>query len=129
MTSLLLDSHALFWFIRGNTRPSPAAWEAIQNTDNVVYVSAVTAWEIASKFHLGKWPEARELVNNLAGIMSTLSFESLPLSIEHAHRAGALPHVHRDPFNRVLAAQAEIDDIAPVTVDPAFRHFSVRVLW
>jgi PIN domain nuclease of toxin-antitoxin system len=126
---LLLDSHALFWFVGGNSRLSVGACAAIQDSGNAVYVSAVTAWEIANKFHLGKWPGARALANDLAGIMSDLSFEPLPLSLEHARLAGALINQHRDPFDRMLAAQAEIEDIPLVTADPAFRHFKVRILW
>jgi PIN domain nuclease of toxin-antitoxin system len=129
MTRLLLDSHALFWFIDGDARLSPHAREAIQDTSNVVYVSAVTAWEIASKFRLGKWPGAQALANDLATIVSALSFEPLPLSLEHARRAGVLPNPHRDPFDRMLAAQAEIEDIPLVTADSAFQHFKVRILW
>jgi PIN domain nuclease of toxin-antitoxin system len=129
MARILLDSHALFWFIDGNTRLSLVAREVIQDAGNVVYVSAVTAWEISSKFRLGKWPQAQALANDLASIMATLSFEPLPLSLEHARRAGALPNPHRDPFDRMLAAQAEVEDIPLVTADPAFHHFGIQVLW
>jgi PIN domain nuclease of toxin-antitoxin system len=129
MTRILLDSHALFWFIDGDSRLSPAARDVIKDAGNVVYVSAVTAWEIASKFRLGKWPDAEALVNDLAGIMSTHGFEPLPLSLEHARHAGVLHGPHRDPFDRMLAAQAEIEDIPLVTADPAFRQFKVQTLW
>jgi len=126
---ILLDSHALFWFIDGNSRLSVAAFEAINATDSVVCVSAVTAWEIASKFRLGKWPAAQALANDLAGIMSAHGFEPLPLSLEHARHAGLQQSPHRDPFDRMLAAQAEIEGISLVTADPAFRQFNVRTLW
>jgi PIN domain nuclease of toxin-antitoxin system len=129
MTRLLLDSHALFWFVDGDSRLSAAARDAIQNPASAIYVSAVTAWEITNKFRLGKWPGVKALAHDLAGIMSELRFEALPLSLEHARHAGALLSEHRDPFDRMLAAQAEIEDIPLVTADPAFRHFKVRVLW
>jgi len=129
MTTILLDSHALFWFIDGDSRLSPAALDIIRATDSVVYVSAVTAWEIASKFRLGKWPGARALANDLADIMSTYGFEPLALSLKHARHAGMLRSPHRDPFDRMLAAQAEIEDIPLVTADPAFGSFNVRILW
>ena len=129
MTRLLLDSHALFWFVDGDSRLSLAAREAIQDTANIVYVSAVTAWEIASKFRLGKWPGAQALANDLSGIMSALSFEPLPLNLEHARLAGALHNSHRDPFDRMLAAQAEIENVPLVTADPVFHQFKVRILW
>src|SRR5215813_8752997 len=127
MKKILLDSHALFWFIDGNPRLSNAARGAIEAADYTVCVSAITAWEIASKFGLGKWPGAQALANDLAGMMSTFGFEPLPLSLEHARHAGALRNPHRDPFDRLLAAQAEIEDIPLVTADPVFRHFNVRI--
>ena len=129
MRKILLDSHALFWFIDGDARLSNAACGAIEATDCTVHVSAVTASEIASKFRLGKWPKAQALANDLASIMSTLGFQPLPLSLEHARHAGMLQNRHRDPFDRLLAAQAEIEDIPLVTADPAFRHFKVQILW
>ena len=129
MRKILLDSHALFWFIDGDARLSNAARGAIEAADCTVYVSTVTAWEIASKFRLGKWPKAQALANDLASVMFTLGFQPLPLSLAHARHAGMLQNSHRDPFDRLLAAQAEIEDIPLVTVDPAFRHFKVRTLW
>ena len=80
MKKILLDSHTLFWFIDGNSRLSDAARGAIEAIDCTVCVSAVTAWEIASKFRLGKWPRAQALANDLPGIMSSHGFEPLPLS-------------------------------------------------
>jgi PIN domain nuclease of toxin-antitoxin system len=129
MRKILLDSHALFWFIDGDARLSNAARGAIEAADCTVYVSAVTAWEIASKFRLGKWPKALALANDLASIMSALGFEPLPISLEHARHAGILQKSHRDPFDRMLAAQAEIEGIPLVTADPAFRYFKVRTFW
>jgi len=129
MTTILLDSHTLFWFIDGNSRLSASARDAIEDVGNVVYVSAVTAWEISSKFRLGNWPGARALANDLAGIVFAHGFEPLSLSLEHARYAGVLRSLHRDPFDRMLAAQAEIEDIPLVTADPAFRQFKVRILW
>src|SRR5947209_2956511 len=115
MTRILLDSHALFWFIDGDSRLSQAAREAIEAADGVVCVSAVTAWEIARKFRQGRWPAAQALANDLAGIMSAHGFEPLPLSLEHARHAGLIQSPHRDPFDRMLAAQAEIEGIPLVT--------------
>src|SRR5215470_4765418 len=108
MARLLLDSHALFWFIDGDVRLAPAAREAIQDTSNAVYVSAVTAWEIASKFRWGKWPGAQALAHDLARIMSAIDFEEWQLSLKHVLPAGELPNQHRVPFDCMLDAQAEI---------------------
>jgi PIN domain nuclease of toxin-antitoxin system len=129
MKRILLDSHALFWYIDGSSRLSRVALEAIEATDGVVCVSAVTAWEIANKFRHGKWPAAQALANDLAGIMSFHGFEQIPLSLEHARHAGLLESPHRDPFDRMLAAQAEIEGISLVTADPVFHQFNVKTLW
>jgi PIN domain nuclease of toxin-antitoxin system len=129
MTRILLDSHALFWFIHGNARLSSSARQAIEAPDTTVYVSSVSAWEIASKFRSGKWPEAEILATNLIEIIADRGFEPLPLKLEHARHAGLAESTHRDPFDRMLAAQAEIEDIPLVTADPAFLSLNVRTLW
>jgi PIN domain nuclease of toxin-antitoxin system len=126
---ILLDSHTLFWFLHGDARLSRLAREAIEAIDAAVHVSAITAWEIAYKSGAGKWPQAEILARDFLGIMSTHGFEPLSLSLEHARHAGLLPSPHRDPFDRMLAAQAEIEDIPLVTADPVFRQFNVRTLW
>ncbi len=129
MTRILLDSHTFFWFVHADAQLSRSARKAIEAADAAVYVSAITAWEIAYKFSTGKWPQAEILTRDFIGIMSALRFEPLPLSLEHARHAGALRSPHRDPFDRMLAAQAEIEDIPLVTADPAFRQFNVRTSW
>ena len=93
-------------------------------------MSAISAWEIACKFGAGKWPEAEILARDFIRIMSAHGFEPFPLSLEHARHAGLMRRSpHRDPFDRMRAAQAEIEDTPLVTADPAFRHFNVRTLW
>jgi PIN domain nuclease of toxin-antitoxin system len=129
MARILLDSHALFWFVHGDARLSRSARRAIEAVDAAVQVSAISAWEIAYKFAAGKWPEAEILATDFMEIIFDLGFKPLPLSLEHAHHAGMLRSLHRDPFDRMLAAQAEVEDIPLVTADPAFRHFKVRTLW
>src|ERR1700691_1103157 len=126
---ILLDSHALFWYIHGDTQLSEPARRAIEAIDAAVFVSAVTVWEIASKFRGGKWPEAQILARDFIGILSAHDFDPLPLSLEHARHAGLLQSPHRDPFDRMLAAQAEIEGMPLVTADPAFRQFNVRTVW
>ena len=92
-------------------------------------VSAVTAWEIANKVRLGKWPEASQLAQTFNEIMEEFTLEPLAVTIDHARLAGSLPGAHRDPFDRMLAAQAQIENMPLVTGDPAFRAFGTRVLW
>src|SRR5215471_4960747 len=102
MTRILLDSHVLFWFLDGDARLSHAARQAIEASDTIVYVSAVTAFEIANKFHMGKWPAAAAMARDLVEIISRFDFEPLALTLEHARHAGLLAARHRDPFDRML---------------------------
>jgi PIN domain nuclease of toxin-antitoxin system len=129
MTRILLDSHALFWFLDGDQRLSTTARQAIEDPDAVVHVSAVTAYEIVNKVRLGKWSRAAALAQHFSRIVSELDFEALPLTLEHAQHAARLTVSHRDPFDRMLAAQAEIEAIPLVTADDAFAQFNVRTLW
>lgn len=126
---ILLDSHALFWFLDGNPRLSENARQAIEDLDAVVHVSAVTAYEIVNKVRLGKWSRAAALAQHFSQIVSEHDFEPLPLTLEHARHAARLTVPHRDPFDRMLAAQAEIEAIPLVSADVAFAQFNVRTLW
>ena len=92
-------------------------------------ISAATAWEIATKFRLGKLPEAQELVADIPGYMAKQTFIELPITLEHALRAGSLPGPIRDPFDRILIAQAIIDDLVLVSNESAFDNYGVRRLW
>jgi PIN domain nuclease of toxin-antitoxin system len=113
----------------GNPRLSRGARAAIERGDAEVYVSAVTAMELAIKVRLGKLPEADRLTHRLVESLAEQSFRPLPVSIEHGRRGGLLPGAHRDPFDRILAAQSLIEDIPIVTNDRAFAAFGVAVVW
>ena len=126
---ILLDTHAYFWWETNHRNLSTRARDAIAAADNQVLVSAVTAWELATKAHFGKWPEAADLAADIAAALQAEAFEPLPISLEHARMAGFLPSPHRDPFDRMLAAQAQVEGIPLVTADPVFRSLGVRVLW
>jgi PIN domain nuclease of toxin-antitoxin system len=97
--------------------------------ETIACVSAVTACEIANKVRLGKWPEAVMLAASFGDIIGEHGFESLPITIEQARIAGFLPGDHRDPFDRMLAAQAQTEGMPLVTADPVFRAFGTQVLW
>ena len=126
--TILLDSHAFVWWLLDDKRLSPSAFSAIEQ-DPEVFLSAVTAWEIAGKVRTGKWPEAEILSERFFDTIAQYQLRPLPISLEHAHLAGSLPSIHRDPFDRMLAAQAIVEDMPLVTADPAFRNFEVRVVW
>lgn len=102
---------------------------AIAEPDNDILVSAVVGWECATKHRLGKLPEAGRFVLHAEEVMRRAGMTPILLSLGHAVRAGAYTVSHADPFDRMLAAQAEIEDLLLVTRDPAFRHFPVKTLW
>ena len=96
---------------------------------DTVFVSAVTAWELATKARSGKWPEAASYVARLDEVMDAFAFLPLPITLEDARLAGSMAVPHKDPFDRLLAAQAQLGNLALATVDMAFRAFGTRVIW
>jgi PIN domain nuclease of toxin-antitoxin system len=105
---LLLDTHALLWWLAEPDRLSPAAHGAIANPANRVHVSAAPGWEIATKVRLGKLPAVSALLDDLPHLLAAQGFEPLPVTLVHGLQAGRYPMAHRDPFVRLLAAQAEL---------------------
>jgi len=126
---LLLDTHALLWWLDGDRRLSPRARRAISNKSNTVLVSAASAWEITTKARLGKLSGALDVAADVAGCVASQAFTSLDITILHAQRAGGVPGEHRDPFDRILIAQAQLEDIAVVTDDEVFEEYGVRRFW
>ena len=126
---LLLDTHAYFWWETDDPKLSVPARDAIAAFESEVLISAVTAWELAFKGRFGKWPGAGELASDINAAMEAEKFLPLPISIDHARLAGAMPGAHRDPFDRLLAAQAKIENIPLVTADPAFRSLGIKIIW
>ena len=126
---LLLDTHAFLWWLAGSQRLSRSARRAIEDEANDVLVSAASAWEITTKHRLGKLPEADQVALDISGTVASQRFEELPISVDDAGRAGRLPGPHRDPFDRVLAAQALARDLVVVSTDPVFDRYAVRRLW
>ena len=126
---LLLDTHALLWWSSGDVQFSNNAVPAIVDEYNEKVISAAAAWEIATKYRLGKLPEAEELILDLPGYIANQNFTELPITIEHALRAGSLPGPIRDPFDRILIAQAITDDLVLVSNETVFDRYGVRRLW
>jgi PIN domain nuclease of toxin-antitoxin system len=126
--TILLDSHVFFWWLTDDPKLSRNAADLIRD-DNDVHVSAVVALEIANKVRTGKWQDAKPLLDRFFDIVMEEGFLPLPITLEHARLAGSLPGAHRDPFDRMLAAQAQIENVPLVTADPVFRAFGTRVLW
>ena len=126
---VLLDTHAFLWWLAGNPRLSGAARRAIEDDANTIFVSAASAWEIATKHRIGKLPQAEAVALDVTGSIAGQGFEELAISVDDAERAGRLPGLHRDPFDRVLIAQALARDLAIVSVDQAFDGYGVHRLW
>ena len=126
---LLLDTHALLWWLAGDEALSNAAREAITDPDNDVFVSAASAWEIATKYRLGKLPGAAVIAADIAGAVASQDFTELPISIRDGQIAGGLPAIHKDPFDRMLIAQAITADMVIVSDEALFNAYAVARLW
>ena len=126
---VLLDTHTLLWWLFDDPKLSPTARATLGDPGNEILVSSASAWEIATKVRLGKLPSAAVLVQDIAGWIERAGFSELPVRIAHAQRAGGWPQPHRDPFDRMLAAQAVEEELTLVTRDPAFDSLGIRVLW
>lgn len=126
---MLLDTHALLWWLADDVRLSGPARDVIAETTNAIFVSSASAWEIATKVRLGKLPTAADLTEDFAGCMEREGFEMLPISAEHAIRAGLLPGAHRDPFDRMLIAQSQAENMSIVSNEVLFDTYGVRRLW
>jgi len=126
---LLLDTHVLVWWFAGDPRLPVATRQLIDEPEIEPYVSAATAWELATKYRLGKLQEAAPLVEGFFDLLDRYGFKHLSVTTAHGHRAGLLPGDHKDPFDRMLAAQALIEDMKLVTADPLLAAFGARVVW
>lgn len=126
---LLLDTHAFLWWLDGDRRLSRKARALIADDRNTVLVSAASAWEISTKARLGKLPGAVDVAADIAGSMTAQGFSALDITILHAQRAGRLPGEHRDPFDRMLVAQAQLEDLPIVSDDGVFDGYGVGRIW
>lgn len=129
MSRLLLDTHALLWWLTGNDAMADSVRDEIAHKSNKVGVSAATAWEIATKVRLGKLVIASEIVQNFSAYLEQARFIPLSITVRHAIRAGVLSRVHRDPFDRILIAQALEEDMILVSNEKIFEAYGVTRLW
>jgi len=126
---LLIDTHALLWWLTDDPALPASARKYLARSGNTVLISAASAWEIATKFRIGKLADAGDLLADFSGYLARERFESLPISTNHAVRAGLLPGPHKDPFDRMLIAQAQAEGLPILSNDSAFDAYSVRRLW
>ena len=127
--TVLVDTHALLWWLFDDKRLSKKARATIADADTTVLVSPASAWEITTKARLGKLEEAGDVPHRVPHYVRKAGFTVLPITLEHAAAAGAIDAAHRDPFDRMIAAQAVAEGIAVITIDPAFAHLGATVVW
>lgn len=126
---LLLDSHAFVWWIADSDRLSARAHRLIADETHEIFVSAATAWELATRYRLGKLPLPEEAAFDMAGAIVGQGFRELPIGVQDASLAGRLPGPHRDPFDRMLMAQAASHGLVLVSRDEVFDRYGVSRVW
>ena len=127
--TLLLDTHTLLWFVEDAAALSDRARAAIEDLDNTPAYSIASVWEMAIKVSLGKLAMSRPLYPEFARLLQERGFQQLPISYRHASEVARLPRHHRDPFDRLLIAQASVENLPIVSVDEAFDDYAVTRLW
>lgn len=126
---LLLDTHAFLWWLAGDEALSATARMAIENEASEIFVSAASAWEIATKHRIGKLPGVTAIAADIAGTVADQGFVALAVSLRHGQVAGTLPGPHRDPFDRMLVAQAMLESLVLVSNEQPFDAYGVTRLW
>ena len=126
---LLLDTHALIWWWKNDPHLPSDARAAMTDPGHTVYVSAATGWELATKIRKGQLLELRSSLPTFTDDVIRDGFHHLPVLAKHGVHGGSLPGAHKDPFDRVIAAQALIEDCVVVTCDAAIAAFGCKVLW
>lgn len=129
ISGLLLDTHALIWWVGKSPRLSETARAAIADDATPVHVSAATAWEIATKVRLGRLSDMAEFCDVMSAELAGQGFGELPVTVEDGRRAGLLPGPHGDPFDRMLIAQALDRDLTLVSIETPFDAYGIRRLW
>lgn len=126
---VLLDTHALLWWLTDDDRLSNQALATIKNPRNMVWASPASGWEIATTSRLGRLPGAERVLPRLPALIEEARLRVLPITFAHALKAGSLDHRHRDPFDRMLSAQAMLEHMRLVTSDPACKALGAETIW
>jgi PIN domain nuclease of toxin-antitoxin system len=126
---VLLDTHAFIWWVTNDSQLSDAARAYIADPDNDVFLSTASAWEIVIKVNIGKLilPEPPE--SYIPSRLASNQLESLPIQMNHVLQVSALPNHHRDPFDRILIAQSQVEQMPILTADNLIAQYSVNVIW
>ena len=125
----LLDAHTFLWFVEGSDRLSNTARKQIEHPDFANWISIATVWELSIKHSLGKLQLSAPFQDFMERQFATYQFDILPVELADVHRSHGLHYHHRDPFDRMVIAQALVRDWPVLTVDPAFESYGVRRIW
>jgi len=125
----IFDTHALIWWFSDDPSLPQAVRGIIADTDNTILVSAASAWELAIKYQQGKFRKVADLVSDFSGRTDREGFQLLSISAEHGIRAGLLPGLHKDPFDRMLIAQSQAENVPIISNETVFDAYGVRRLW
>ncbi|MCI5220469.1 MAG: type II toxin-antitoxin system VapC family toxin [Candidatus Electrothrix sp. LOE2] len=126
--TLLLDTHIFLWWLFDDPHLPAGIRGHIGETENTILISAASVWEITTKFRLGKLPQAETVARNVPKWISEAGFTALSVSPDHAQLAGEWEMAHRDPFDRMLAAQAKLENVVLASVDKELRRFPVQIM-
>lgn len=126
---ILIDTHVFLWWTTADPRLPGRVKTRLLNSDNSLFLSVVSVWEVAIKVQRGKLHLPERLSPYFASRLDAYRIDTLPVAIEHAIETASLPAHHRDPFDRLLIAQARVEDVPILTSDTNFRKYSVEVIW
>lgn len=126
---LILDTHALVWVLQGHVRIGRSQAALIGDPANRIFITPVSVHEIANKHRLGRMPEAAPILKLAEDDFAAFDWLHLPLTVQHARLAGELDHPHRDPFDRLIAAQSIVENVPVMTVDAAIGELGAKVVW
>ena len=125
---MLLDTHVFLWWLFDDPSLSRKIRNILRDFNNPIFVSSVTVWEITTKYRLGKLPAAASVAENVPYWITKAGFKSLAISPEHAQLSGSWDIAHRDPFDRMLAAQTKLDDLTLISADKALSVFPIKII-
>ncbi|HJN52602.1 MAG: type II toxin-antitoxin system VapC family toxin [Pseudomonadales bacterium] len=125
----LLDTHVVLWWFFNDPQLSYRSRAIIEDGEQKLFVSAASAWEISTKHRIGKLPKAAEAVDRFEELLRQARMESLAISMQHGLLAGSLVSEHRDPFDRMIVTQAQLEKLAVISADPVFKGFGIEVVW
>ena len=125
----LLDTHAFLWFVTDDNRLSSKAKSIIQDSNNEIYFSAASAWEISIKKKLGRLKFGKNLESFIVEQLTENSFSPLAITVSHSLYTEKLPQIHKDPFDRIMISQSKVENMVLITRDKEIREYKVSTVW